>query len=154
MKQITNPKEQKKWLESIIAAHRSRLVSAGIDTTDLPLIVEGEIAELFGIPAQEREVRSNKPIGEIVGTPVIHSHYNEGIPYAFLGAFMSRCCGEGRKGLRTYGDGEWMHEFFYGEPRAIRFCPFCGRKLRVNFPTMQGPEWIYDKLAIFNETER
>jgi len=154
MNKITHPTEQKAWLESTIAAHRSRLVSAGMDTSDLSLHVEGEIAELFGIPVQEREVRSNNPIGEIAGTPVTHSHYNEGTPYGFLGAFMSRCCEEGRRGLRTYGEGEWMHEFFRGELRAIRFCPFCGRKLRATFPATEGADRIYDKLAIFNETER
>lgn len=153
MKQITDPKEQKDWLEATIAAHRSRLVAAGIDTSDLDLQVEGEIAEMFGIPVRDWPSHDSKPLGEIAGTPVTQSHFNDGTPYSFLGAFISRCCEEGRRGLRTYGDGMWMHDFFDWTPREIHFCPFCGRGLRTRFPAMKGPETIYGKLAIFNEIE-
>ena len=149
MSPITNQDEQKAYLEAALKAHKALLEVAGLPADEIRLVVEGEVAELFGLPSGVEDRR----VGEIAGIPVVDTAFLQGRPYGFLGGFAPHCCEEGKAELRSYGGGLWMHEFFGDEERPIRRCFFCGTELPSQFPDTEGPESLYEELAIFVDSD-
>lgn len=154
MKVITDPAKQKAFLEKTIHAHLDRLKEAGIDMKNLELVIEGPLAELFGLPSGVKPVwgEKSKVLGKVAGVKVFCTPPNPGQPYYFSGDFVPQCCKKGHSSLRTMDGKDWSHDFFRRDDGyPIRYCMFCGTKLPTRFPRLDGSENLYKKLDLWEE---